>query len=318
MAVHVVLGRAEVKAILSAYSVGPLESFAGIPEGSINTAYRIDAGGRRYFLRITESKVPFDLEYEEALLGVLATAGLPVPRLIRRRDGAAFTERSPGRFVSLFEHMPGEELTVAGAGHVRQIGAFAARMHRALEGFHLVRANEFRIERLASKMDALLSAVREGRLDRRYAEDLDTLARELAAQSRRELSQMTMRTVHGDLFIDNAKFVGDRLVGIIDFEMASTDRVTWELAVLINAWCFDPDRGFDPVLVSAAIEGYEEERPLEDRERADLSADLRLAAARFAVTRLYDFELHPLPEGRRVYKDYRDFLARLARCIDIS
>jgi homoserine kinase type II len=126
-------------------------------------------------------------------------------------------------------------------------------------------------------------------------------------------------TVHGDLFVDNVKWSGGKISGVIDFEMASTERLTWELAVCINAWCWTPSaeqRGgpaghFDLAKSRAFIKGYAAVRELEGAELEALALDLRLAAARFAITRLYDFELKPLPPERRVYKDYRHYMQRL-------
>ena len=76
------LSRDEVRSILSLYHLEALEDFGGIPEGSINTSYWVQVGGRRYFLRITERKRVRDMVYEQQLLDHLATAQLPVPRLL--------------------------------------------------------------------------------------------------------------------------------------------------------------------------------------------------------------------------------------------
>jgi homoserine kinase type II len=243
--------------------------------------------------------------------------------LVANVAGGTFTPWSEGgRFVSLFRYMPGRELGAfeVRPHHVRQVAQFAARMHQAMEGLDLSRANEFSRENLTRKMSDMLRAVDEGRLDRRFRSDLELLSRELERQSARAVEHLPHGTVHGDLFVDNAKFDGDRLCGIIDFEMSATERLVWELAVLINAWCWEPSpaqRGgpagrFDPERVRAAIEGYESVRPLDPAEHEALASELRLAASRFAITRLYDFELNPLPPDRRVYKDYRHFLVRLS------
>jgi Ser/Thr protein kinase RdoA (MazF antagonist) len=95
--------------------------------------------------------------------------------------------------------------------------------------------------------------------------------------------------------------------------------LTWELAVGINAWCWTPSaeqRGgpsgyFDRAKVRAFLKGYTTVRELEPAEMEALPQDLRLAAARFAITRLVDFELKSLPADRRVYKDYRHYMQRL-------
>lgn len=322
LAVHVVLDREQVRSILSLYHLDDLEEFAGIAEGSINTAYWVRADGRKLFLRITEKKRVQDMVFEKELLDCLADEGLPVPRLLRNVAGGTFTPWSAGgRFVSLFEFMPGRELGAfeVRPEHAEQVGRFAARMHLTTRDFPLRRDNEFRIDNLAVKTDELIAAVEEGRLSGDLMPDLSQLRAELECQRERRLDLLPRGTVHGDLFIDNAKFEGDLLVGIIDFEMSSSERLLWELGVMINAWCWEPSSSqqggpagsFDRARMHALLQGYQSVRALETPEKNALSAELRLAAARFAITRLYDFELNPLPADRRVYKDYRHYMARL-------
>jgi homoserine kinase type II len=322
VAVHVVLNRDQVRSIMSLYHLDDLEDFGGIAEGSINTSYWVRSDGADFFLRITESKTVKDMVFEKELLACLRSAGLPVPELITNVAGGTFTPwTSDGRYVSLFRYMPGRELGAfeVRPHHVRQVAQFAARMHAATVELDLTRNNEFSRESLARKMSEMERAVEEGRLDSSFRTDLASLSRELSLQAERETGHLPRGTVHGDLFIDNAKFDGDDLCGIIDFEMSASERLIWELAVLINAWCWVPSSeqrggpwgGFDAERVQAALDGYASVRRLEPSEIESLAPELRLAAARFAISRLYDFELNPLPADRRVYKDYRHFLVRL-------
>jgi homoserine kinase type II len=130
--------------------------------------------------------------------------------------------------------------------------------------------------------------------------------------------------VHGDLFVDNAKFHEDELVGVIDFEMASTDRLLWDVAVTLNDWCWQPSAKqmggpagrYHAGRVRSFLRAYDRMRPLTGPERRALPSELRLAAARFAISRLVDFELKRMPPSRRVYKDYRHYTARLDALAD--
>ncbi|MCK6547704.1 homoserine kinase [Myxococcota bacterium] len=322
MAVHVVLSRDEVCSILSLYHLEKLEDFGGIPEGSINTSYWVQVAGRRYFLRITERKRIDDMIYERRLLAHLASAQLPVPRLLENVAKGTFTPWTVrGRFVSLFEYLDGRDLGLfeVRPTHVRQIAKFAAKMHTATHDFERERRNAFDIPSLEQKLEKLTHALSRSRLGAKLAPDVERLQHELAKQKQRALDHLPRGTVHGDLFIDNAKFKDGKLSGVIDFEMASTERFTWELAVGINAWCWQPSveqRGgpaghFDKAKTRAFLRGYCRERMLTKAEKAALPHDMRLAAARFAITRLVDFELKKLPPERRVYKDYRHYMQRL-------
>lgn len=327
MAVHVVLNRDQIRSILSLYHLDDLEDFGGIAEGSINTSYWVQVDGRKYFLRITEKKRIQDMIFEKEFLSHLAKAGLPVPHILPNVAKGTFTPWSArGRFVSLFEYMVGRELAVfeIRPHHVETIAGFAAQMHVASSGFKRRRVNEFQLSALEKKLDRLLHAREKRRLAKRFEPALRTLTEEMTQQRRRDPSRLPQGTVHGDLFVDNVKFSGRKLAGVIDFEMASTDRLIWELAVLINAWCWlpapeqhgGPAGAFDADRVRAAIRGYQKHRNLTTPERNALADDLRLAAARFAISRLVDFELKRLPKERRVYKDYRHFMARLAALQD--
>jgi homoserine kinase type II len=322
LAVHVLLSRDEVRSILSLYHLDPLDDFGGIAEGSINTAYWVLVSGRRYFLRITERKRIQDMIYERALLDHLASAGLPVPRLVENVAKGTFTPWSArGRFVSLFEYMDGRDLGVfeVRPKHIRAVARFAAKMHLAAGDFKRERPNAFDIPALEKKLDRLEAALKGHRMAHKYSEDVALLADEVAHQKKRSLEHLPRGTVHGDLFVDNAKFKDGKLTGVIDFEMSSTERLIWELAVGVNAWCWQPSavqRGgpaghFEPRKTRAFLRGYSELRELDRHERTALPHDLRLAAARFAITRLVDFELKKLPPERRVYKDYRHYIERL-------
>ena len=50
---------------------------------------------------------------------------------------------------------------------------------------------------------------------------------------------------HTDLFSDNVFFRGDRLSGIIDFYFACEGLFAYELAICLNAWCFEVDGRFN-------------------------------------------------------------------------
>ncbi len=327
MAVHVVLDQEQVRSILSLYHLDGLEEFGGIAEGSINSAYWVKVDGTRYFLRITEGKTIDDMIFEKKVLLRLQEANLSVPILKTNVAQGTFTPWSEkGRYVSLFEYMPGRELGVfeVSPEHCAALGDFAARMHQALAGENLNRANEFNIKALGTKLERLQRALEKGKLFDGLKEDLDFLEANLSELSQRDISELPKGIVHGDLFIDNVKFKDDQLVGVIDFEMASYERLIWELAVAINAWCWQPSADqhgqpagtFSTERARALMEAYQEARPLEDDELSALAGELRLAAARFTVTRIWDFELNQLPADQRVYKDYRHFMARLRALSD--
>jgi homoserine kinase type II len=99
--------------------------------------------------------------------------------------------------------------------------------------------------------------------------------------------------IHADLFPDNVFFLGDKLSGIIDFYFACTDFLAYDLAVCLNAWCFQPDFSFNVTKARLMFEGYRRVRPIPSDELAAMPLLARGAALRFLLTRLYDWLNHP-------------------------
>ncbi|WP_048862352.1 phosphotransferase, partial [Acidisphaera rubrifaciens] len=116
--------------------------------------------------------------------------------------------------------------------------------------------------------------------------------------------------IHADLFPDNVFFLDGRLSGLIDFYFAATDLYAYDLAVCLNAWCFEADLSFNVTKARALLAGYGTRRPLAPAERAALPVLCQGAALRFALTRLYDWI--NTPAGALVVrKDPMDYVRRL-------
>ena len=125
--------------------------------------------------------------------------------------------------------------------------------------------------------------------------------------------------IHADLFPDNALFLGDTLSGIIDFYFACTDFFAYDLAICLNAWCFEEERTYDLARGGAMIAAYEAIRPLNTAERAAPCPCWRAGTAlRFFATRLADWG--ETPEGAMVRPknplEYADKLAFHRRAKD--
>lgn len=327
MAARVVLDRDQIRSILSLYHLDDLEDFGGIAQGTINTSYWVKVDGRRYFLRITEKKRVDDMIFEKELLLHLDRQGVAVPRLIKNVARGTFTPwAARGRYVSLFEYMPGRSLGVfeVRARHATRIGRYCAELHRCTTTFHRRRHVGFDLESLESKMRRLERGLEKRRLARRYADDVEMLSSELDQQRRRNFDRLPVGTVHGDLLIANAKFAADELVGCIDFERAATERLVWDVAIALNEWCWQPTAGqrggpagrFHLGRVRAFLEAYDRMRPFTALERRALPQELRLAALRRAVVRMVDNELRRQATDRSKYEDYRHYTARLEALSD--
>jgi homoserine kinase type II len=305
MAVHTVLPPEAFNRVAEAYGLGKVVEVTPIPQGSINTNHRFTVEGGRYFLRHTTVRSSDDLNFEAALLAHLAAYHFPGPVLLPTRHGAPFLELEGGR-VSVFKWLPGEELRHPNltADHLERLGTELGKLHRDTQSFTGSRANPYGPETVRSWLvglsrnpDAELVRV-AGELER-YLDKVEAVRQGLEPRG----------VIHADLFMDNVKWLGDRVGAFFDFEMACREAYGLDVAITMNAWCFD-NGVYLPELCRAFIRGYQDVRPLSPVERANLFGHALYGAVRFTASRIRDYHLSPLPPDKLTRKDYRTYLTR--------
>ncbi len=314
MAVYTHLSGNELRGHLERFNVGDLVEAKGVSGGTVNTIYDVSTTEGRYILRILEERTVTDARFEESLIMHLAERGLVVPRMMEAEGGVGhILSINANQQLSLFEYLPGRELAVFELTdhHAEQIGEFLGAMHVAAVGLRRRRRNRFSPQRV----DLLLKRCQAAMEGDPRASDLDWLARQLAlCQWPRHL---TRGVIHGDLFVDNARFHKGILCGVLDFEMASNGPLAYDIAVAMMDWCFSSGE-FDAGRGRALVSGYLKRRELDNGERAQLFSLCVYAACRFTITRFYDFEVRTRPEAQRKYKDYRHFLGRMKSLMALS
>jgi homoserine kinase type II len=116
--------------------------------------------------------------------------------------------------------------------------------------------------------------------------------------------------IHADLFPDNVFFLGDRLSGLIDFYFACTDTLAYDVAICLNAWCFENDHSYNVTKGRALLASYTKTRPFSAEEWEKLPLLARGASVRFLLTRLVDWL--DVPPGALVQpKDPREYARKL-------
>lgn len=305
MAVYTSLSDEDIGALLVRYDIGEAVSCEGIAEGVENTNYKLTTAAKRYILTIFEKRVAeADLPFFVATMERLAARGFPAPKPIAMRDGA-FLTRIKGKPAAIVSFLDGVWPRQVELRHCAPVGETLARMHVALEGFAGTRTNALSIR----GWETLLVP----RMD-----EVEKLQPGLAEKVRKDMMAVRMAwrndlprgVIHGDLFPDNALFEGDALTGVIDFYFACTDALAYDLAVCLNAWCFNGPR-YDLERGRAMIAAYESVRPLSDLEREWLPMLARGAALRFFATRLTDWAA--TPAGATVTpKDPQEYADKLA------
>lgn len=305
MALYTILDGSTLNALCAAFGLGALREAVGIPQGSINTNYRLETDTGRYFLRHTHVRSESDLVFEAALLRHLEEAAVPAPRLRTTLDGRAFVS-AVGGHVSLFGWLAGEERTRGELTpqHLEQLGHALAKLHVAATSFPGARENPYGPRTVRAWIEELVDHA-----DPEVWQTAVELTADLEEIDAVPPGLEPRGVIHADLFLDNVKWVGDRVSALFDFEMACVEAFGLDLAITLNAWCFD-EGAYRWELVRALLRGYEEVRPLSELERVRLRQHARFGAVRFCLSRIRDFHLSPLPPERLARKDFRTYLAR--------
>ncbi len=305
MAVFTDVERAQADAFVARYDVGRLTAFRGIAEGVENTNFFVQTERGRFVLTLFEKRVRAqDLPFYLGLTDHLSARGFPAPRPIAARDGAVVSMLN-GRPAALISWLEGAWLRAPSEADCWAAGAMLARLHAASDDYAPTLDNRFGVPAWRALAQACRPLAR-GRYASMLAR-LDAQIEDLAATWPTELPR---GVIHGDYFPDNILFQDGAVSGVIDYYFACTEMRAYDLAIAINAWCFDGSGAFDAQAAAGFCTGYAEERPLSDAERAALPILCRGAAVRFTLTRLHDV-LHHDATWLVTPKDPAPFFRRL-------
>jgi len=305
MAVYTDVPDDELRTFLADYALGEVISCKGIAEGVENSNFLLRTERGSYILTLYERRVaPADLPFFLDLMDHLAGRGIACPTPIHAKDGAAL-RRLCGRPAAIVTFLDGMWPRRIRPFHCAALGRALAGLHQAGRDFPGRRVNALSVagwRLLYEGCRARAGEVRAG-----LAEELAQEVEELARLWPVDLPQ---GVIHADLFPDNVFFRGDRLSGLIDFYFACTDSLAYDIAICLNAWCFEEDGSFNVTKARLMLANYRAERPLEPAEYEALPLLARGAALRFLLTRLYDLLNHPAGALVRP-KDPLEYLAKL-------
>ncbi len=305
MAVYTEVTDDDVAAFLAAYDLGEVVSLKGIAEGVENSNYLLSTTRGNYILTLYEKRVDRnDLPYFIGLMEHLAARGIKCPTPIRGRDGQALRELCgrPAAIVTFLEGLWPKRITPR---HCELLGGALAEMHLAGRDFPMYRRNDLSL----GGWRKLLDDCRD-RADEVAPGLAGELEAELGALTQAWPSDLPEGVIHADLFPDNVFFRGDALSGFIDFYFACNDFLAYDLAVCLNAWCFEADDAFNATKARRMLQAYRRVRPLSEAELEALPLLARGSALRFLLTRLFDWLNHP--EGAFVApKDPLEYLRKL-------
>jgi len=305
VAVYTEVSDEAVAAFLRDYGIGTAVAFRGIAEGVENSNYQLRTTAGDFILTLYEKRVePAELPWFLGLMEHLAGRGITCPLPVRGRDGEALRVLS-GRPACITTFLPGVWPRRVRMEHCGPLGTALAALHLAGEGYTAVRANALGPAGWAPLLERCLPRADEVR--RGLGDELtQALSRILAAWPH----ALPQGHIHADLFPDNVFFLDGALSGLIDFYFAATDTLAYDLAVVLNAWCFEADYQFNVTKARAFLRAYEAVRPLSGTEMAALPVLCQGAAIRFLLTRLFDWV--NTPAGALVTrKDPMEYVRRL-------
>ena len=306
MAVYTEVGDEDLIAFIAEYDLGDVVSCKGIAEGVENTNYLLQTTLGQYILTLYEKRVKkSDLPFFLGLIEHLAAQDVSCPVPLHGRDGNALRQLCdrPAAMVSFLDGMWPRRIK---PGHCSALGAALAQLHVAGDSYPVERPNALSVQAWRPLFDAC-------------AAQADTVSPGLSTILARELDHLESHwpedlptgVCHADLFPDNVFFIGGDLSGIIDFYFACTDFFAYDLAICLNAWCFERDNSFNITKARLMLSRYRTVRPFSDAEVQALPLLARGSALRFLLTRLYDWLHHS--EGALVQpKDPLDYLAKLS------
>ena len=305
MAVYTDVSDQELEGFIASYDIGTLTSFKGIAEGVENTNYLVHTDTSPFILTLYEKRVRSeDLPYFLSLMEHLAAAGITCPLPVRDREGRILRELA-GRPAALIGFLEGVWIRRPGLVHCAELGTALAKFHLAGLDFPMHRGNDLSLP----GWRALFEDVR-GTADTVIPGLHDEIAGELDFLGAHWATDLPVSVIHADLFPDNVFFLGDKLSGLIDFYFACNDMMTYDLAVCLNAWCFEPDASFNVTKARTMLQAYENKRPLTDPERDAIPLLARGAALRFLLTRTYDL-LNTDANALVKTKDPREYVRKL-------
>lgn len=305
MAVYTDVTAEDLTRFLADYDLGELLAYKGIAEGVENSNFLIHTLRGNYILTLYEKRVAAgDLPFFLALMEHLASHGIICPQPVKNKKNGVLGKIA-GRPAAVVTFLDGMWIRRPAASHCAAVGEALAKLHLAGESFAMKRANALSVDSWRSLFDQA-----KDRADGVKSGLRATIEEELVKLEKFWPRDLPQGVIHADLFPDNVFFLGDKLSGLIDFYFACTDTLAYDVAICLNAWCFESDHSYNVTKGRALLKGYAKSRALDTAEKKALPLLARGAAMRFLLTRLVDWLA--VPEGALVRpKDPFEYFRKL-------
>ncbi|MDC3131468.1 homoserine kinase [Pelagibacteraceae bacterium] len=289
MAVFTKLNYNQIENFLSFYSLGKFEDYNEIIEGIENSNYKIICNGKPYILTIFEKRVKEeDLPFFVNLKLYLYNNKFSCPKPIENKDGRIINTILNKKAV-IISFIEGNKIEIPTISECIEIGKMIGQLHTLTMKFDQKRQNSLDIDewkRLFQKCES------------KKTKEFDKLSKELKDEidliEKSWPKNLPSGIVHADLFKDNIFFDNEKITGVIDFYFSCYHFFIYDIAIVINDWCFDKSGSiFKKNFFNAIYDGYNSIRKIEDSELSAFNLILRAATVRILITRLHDYIFHP-------------------------
>lgn len=306
MAVYTKINNYDVANLLEKYDIGVFEKIVGIESGVVNSNFHLFTDKGRFIITIYE-KVSgtelLDLNYFFKLKEHLYQNKILCPLPLKDKQGK-FLNSLKNKPCAIVSYLSGSPVNYPKNHHIKLLGENIAKMHAVSGNFALQRKNDFSFLKLHEILDAIkpnADSLRDGL----YDEINDCLIQVKTSIN----SSLPKSVIHADLFCDNVFFDNQKFAGFIDFYFACDGFCVYDLAICLNAWCFEHHEELNVTKFRKLLSGYNKFKTLTELEIASIPTFAKLAAIRFLVTRIYDW--HNCDKSALVQaKDPKEFLKR--------
>ncbi len=315
MAVHTKLTKQEISDFLKQnYQIGELFSFKEIMDGIDNSNFIIQTEIDKFILTIFESRInKAELPFFMNLKLHLAEHKIFCPKPIKNKFGNLISELK-NKPASIVSFLSGATLKPENSGlyesitdkHCAQIGQITAKLHNSVINFKEIRKNDLGILGWRTLFDKIANQIENYQIGLR--QEMEGYINFLEANWQNDYPN---GAIHADLFPDNVFFdKQNNLSGVIDFYFAANDLFIYDLAVVINAWCFDGKNQFDESKYNNILNEYQKNRHISKAELSFLKLALIGASLRFLLTRLHDLFFTPQDSFVRI-KNPQEYLQKI-------
>ena len=308
MAIYTKLSENNLKDFFLKYNLGKLINYKGIHEGIENTNYFIQTDKGKFILTVYEKRMEEkDLPFFMGLMRNLFDANFPSPEPIINKNGNYVSEIC-GKKAAVVSFLNGSAKKNLSPNDCQKVGIQTAKLH-------LITKN------LTGKRENKLSVNSWRKIYEKVQNDCSKIHLNLTKTIEKNLDEIENNwpknipsgIIHADLFPDNIFFKDDKLTGIIDFYFSCYDFYVFEIAICLNALCFEGQKenlSFNVTKAKKFVDGYSGIRKLTEEEKKSLKILCQGAAMRFLLTRVFDYL--NLTEGALVkIKDPIEYLKRL-------